>query len=162
MGCAPWLCGLHFLDKLVKKHMAIEDVLARAAELTAISEQMLAEPRAEMTYQPPQQPNRYRGHAVETFDEMLKASEKRILMRIDAIEARFQSLWDGVGELADEAGKATGELEKKLRDEMRKEVESLRSELTLLRAETKASSPARRNKPTSRAPWNDNASLATN
>lgn len=50
------------------------------------------------------------------------------------------------------AGKATGELEKKLRDEMRKEVESLRGDVALLRAQ--ANAPARRQKPTvSRAPF---------
>jgi hypothetical protein len=123
---------------------------------------MLAEPRPEVTYQPPQ-PTRYRGYEVETVDDMLKAAEarldKRLLaiearmgVRMDAIEGRLQGMWQGVEGLADEAGKAAGELEKKLRDEMRKEVESLRGDVALLRAQ--ANMPQRRQKPTvSRAPF---------
>lgn len=144
-----------------------EAILRRAAEVTSRSEELLAEPRPEVTYQPPQ-PTRYRGYEVETMHDMLKASEARMdnrleaileaiearfSVRLDALESNIASLRNGLYGLADESGTATGEVEKKLRDEMRKEVESLRGDVALLRAEMKASQPQRHKQTVSRAPF---------
>ena len=156
----------HFEDRNAR----FAAILDRSAELTQRTEELLAEPRPEVTYEPPK-PTRYRGFERETFSEELKATEARLNKRLDAIEARLsvrmdalegriQGMWNEMGELADEAGKATGELEKKLRDEMRKEVESLRGELTMLRAEMKASQPQRRKQTVSRAPWTSNEDVS--
>jgi hypothetical protein len=126
-----------------------EAILARSYELTAETDRLLAEPRPEMTYQPPQ-PARYRGFQIELVDDMLKATEARINKRIDELEGRFQGLWQGVEGLADESGTALGEVERKVRDEFNQQLKALRNDLLLLRA----GSPSRRQKePRSRAPF---------
>jgi hypothetical protein len=158
------------MDSLEERRARLAAILDRSAELTQRTEEMLAEPRPELTYEPPQ-PSRYRGYQIETVDEMLKASEARInkrlaaiearlSVRMDALEGRVQSMWNERGELADEAGKATGELEKKLRDEMRKEVGNIRGDVALLRAEMKAAQPQRRKPTVSRAPWTSNEDVS--
>jgi hypothetical protein len=125
--------------------MAIDQqaILRRAAELTSRSEELLAEPRPEVTYQPPQ-PTRYRGYEVETMHDMLKASEARFdkrfdaiearqSVRLDSIEARIQGMWQGVEGLADEAGATTGKLEKRI-NELQSQLNDVRAEISLLRA----------------------------
>jgi hypothetical protein len=131
-----------------------EAILRRAYENLARADETLAEPRAELTWQPPE-PNRYRSYAVETLDEILKASEARMDKRIKELEGRvmkgFSDIHEAFDAVAEIGGTALGEAERRLCDEYRRELESLRNEVTLLRAQ--ANTPARRQKPTvSRAP----------
>jgi hypothetical protein len=159
MGCETWRSGNDHIDHMVREmdeenQARIAAILQRSAELTERTEELLSEPRPVMTYEPPRQVKTYDAERLEQqMDVRLKAIEARLSLRIDALEGRFQSMLRGVEGLADEAGTATGELEKKLRDEMRKEIETLRSEVTLLRAQ-KGSTPQGR-KTGSRAPWRD-------
>jgi len=143
-----------------------EAILQRAYDnMAKIDETLaeLAEPRPVMTYEPPQ-PTRYRGYEVETMHDMLKASEARIdkrldviearqSVRLDALEGRVQKMWGEMSGLADEAGGAVGELEKKLRDELKKEADSLRGEITMLRSAARTSPERRQKQPVSRAPF---------
>jgi hypothetical protein len=168
MRCAAWRCCNDNFDDMVSDMDSLEErrarlaaILDRSAELTQRTEEMLAEPRPELTYEPPQ-PSRYRGYQIETVDEMLKASEARINKRLNAIEARLsvradalegrvQRMWDEMGGLAEEAGNASREVREEI-GAVRKEAEALRGDMALLRAQGNA--PARRQKPTvSRAPF---------
>jgi hypothetical protein len=150
------------MDSLEERRARLAAILDRSAELTQRTEEMLAEPRPEVTYQPPQ-PTRYRGYQIETVDEMLKASEARINKRLDVIEARMsvrmdalegrvQRMWDEMGGLADEAGTASREVREEI-SAVRKETEALRGDVALLRAEAQAKAAQRRKQTVSRAPW---------
>jgi hypothetical protein len=136
-------------DDLEERQARRAAILQHSAELMQRTEEMLAEPRPVMTWEPPRQ---IRSHDVKRIendlDTRLLALEARLSQRMDAIESNLASLQNGVDGLADEAGGALGEVERKLR----KEVEGLRSEVLLLR--TQKSTPQGR-KAISRAPWKD-------
>src|SRR4051794_11824471 len=92
-----------YLHNLVR-HMAIdhEAILRRAHENMARTDEMLSEPRTVSNYEPPA-PTRYRGFELESYSDLLKATEARLNRRLDALEANFKSLWHSVDGLADEA-----------------------------------------------------------
>jgi DNA repair exonuclease SbcCD ATPase subunit len=157
----------HFEDRNAR----FAAILDRSAELTQRTEELLAEPRPVMTYEPPQ-PTRYRGYQIETVDEMIKGVEARLNKRLDAIEARLsvrmdalegrvQSMWDEMGGLADEAGNASREVREEI-GAVRKETEALRGDMALLRAQAQAkAAQSQRRKPTiSRAPWASNEDVS--
>jgi hypothetical protein len=138
-----------------ERQARIAAILERSAELTQRTEEMLAEPRPAMTYDPPRQVKAYDAERLEQMlHKRLLAVESRLSLRIDALEGRLQGMLQGVEGLADEAGGALGQAEKRLREEIKKAADALRGELTMLRSE-KAGTPQRRQKATSRAPWKD-------
>jgi F0F1-type ATP synthase membrane subunit b/b' len=148
-------------EDIEARRQRLADLLDYSAELTQRTNETLAQPRVEMTYQPPRQVRSHDADRIEhELNRRLKTIEVGLSDRIDALEARLAQGFDDVrfllGGLAEEAGGSLGEVDRKLR----KEVESLRSEVTLLRAQ--ANTPARRQKSASRAPWkvdDENSSL---
>lgn len=152
-------------DDLEARRQRLADLLDHSAELTQRTNELLAQPRPEMTYEPPQS-TRYRGYHEE--NKARDALEEKVIKRLDAVEAKFSKRMDviearqldlsnriqnGLEVLADVTGSESGLLERRLREEYRKEIETLRSEIALLRSQ--ANAPARRQKATSRAPWKD-------
>jgi hypothetical protein len=134
----------------------IAEIKRRAYETMASIDETLAATAPEPAQQwQPAQPNRYRGFQIETVEEMIKGVEARLNKRLDNLKARLGEAVNGthglLNALADEAGTALGEVERKVRDEYKNQIDALRNEMTLLRAQ--ANTPARRQKTIARAPF---------
>jgi hypothetical protein len=149
-------------EDLEARRQRLADLLDHSAELTQRTNEMLAEPRAEVTWTPLRQIKAHDADRIEhELNRRLNTIAAGLNDRMDALEARIQTTWQGLEVLADEGGTATGELEKRLREAIKKEADALRGEVTLLRSE-KAGAPQGR-KAISRAPWKDvDGSRATN
>ena len=149
------------IDDFESRKARAEAALARSYELMQETDRLLAEPRPQNVRE--WQPASGKRFEIERIEERLAALEEKMNKRFAALEGRLQQVWDGVDGFAAEAGGAVGTLEKKLRKELRHEIQNLRGELVLLRAETKAQSQTKSRKTAvSRAPWTHVDAALTN
>src|SRR3954452_4321807 len=98
-------------DDLEERQARRAAILQHSAELTQRTEEMLAEPRPVMTYEPPRQIRTHDAERIEhELNRRLNGIAAGLNERLDALEARLSQGLDDVrfllGELAEEAGGA--------------------------------------------------------
>jgi hypothetical protein len=141
------------MDDLEDRRTRLARVLAYSDELTARTEELLSRPRPE--YVQEWQPRQAKPEPEVRNSRASVPGGIDIYERIDRVWQHHlrdrAAISDVLDALADEAGAATGKLQKQV-NELKAQVEEMRGEIALLRA---TSQRASRRKTISRAPFMD-------